>query len=101
MLPTLHVYLLGDFRLVYGEQLVTSVSSPRLQSLLAYLVLHRTAPQSRQHLAFMLFPDSTEAQARTNLRYLLHQLRQALPDPELFLAADAQTLQWRPGAPFI
>jgi predicted ATPase/DNA-binding SARP family transcriptional activator len=100
VLPALEIHILGDFRLVYAGQLVTSVSSPRLQSLLAYLVLHRAAPQSRRHLAFLLWPDSTEAQARTNLRYLLHQLRQALPAPERFLAADAQTLQWRPDAPF-
>jgi predicted ATPase/DNA-binding SARP family transcriptional activator len=67
---------------------------------LVYLILHRAAPQSRQHLAFLLWPDSTEAQARTNLRYLLHQLRHALPAPENFLAADAQTLQWRADGPF-
>jgi DNA-binding SARP family transcriptional activator len=91
VLAALEIHVLGDFRLVYAGQLVTSVSSPRLQSLLAYLVLHRAAPQSRRHLAFLLWPDSTEAQARTNLRNLLHQLRQALPAPERFLAADAQT----------
>jgi len=100
MLPTLHIYLLGDFRLVYGEQLVTSVSSPRLQSLLVYLILHRGSPQSRQHLAFLLWPDSSEPQARTNLRYLLHQLRQTLPASERLLASDTQTLQWRSDAPF-
>jgi DNA-binding SARP family transcriptional activator len=80
MIPTLHIYLMGDFRLVYGGTLVTTVNSPRLQSLLAYLVLHRHSPQSRQHLAFLLWPDSTEVQARNSLRNLLHQLRQALPN---------------------
>jgi hypothetical protein len=29
MLPTLHVHLLGDFRLVYGELPVTSIDSLR------------------------------------------------------------------------
>ena len=51
-------------------------------------------------MAFLLWPDSSEAQARTNLRNLLHALRQALPDPDRFLSADTQTLQWRPEAPF-
>ena len=100
MLPILHVQLLGDFRLVYGDELVTGVNSARLQSLLAYLVLRRAAPQSRQHLAFRFWPDSTEAQARNNLRQALHQLRHALPDADRFLSADTTTLCWQSDAAF-
>ena len=51
----------------------------RLQSLLAYLVLHRATSVSRQRPAFLLYPDSTEEQARTNLRNLVYLLRKALP----------------------
>ena len=80
MLPTLHIRLLGDFSLIYDGEPVASINTPRLHSLLAYLVLHRDAPQLRQHLAFLFWPDTSEAQARTNLRQLLHQLRHALPD---------------------
>ena len=61
------------------------LGSARAESLLAYLLLHREAPQPRQRLAFLLWPDSTEPQARTNLRHLLHNLRRALPDPDRFL----------------
>ncbi len=100
ILPTLRIQLLGDFCLVYGESPVTNVDSPRLQSLLAYLVLHRTAPQSRQHLAFLFWPDSTESQARNNLRQSLHLLKQSLPDADHFLHSDVQTVQWLPAAPF-
>jgi hypothetical protein len=98
--PSLHIHLLGDFRLAYDGQPLTTVNSARLQSLLAYLFLHREAPQSRQHLAFLLWPDSTERQARTNLRKQVHYLRRALPNPDRFLHADAKTLQWLPEAPF-
>src|SRR5437667_11949496 len=70
---------------------------PRLQSLLAYLLLHRSTPQGRSHLAFALWPDSTDAQAHTNLRNLVHKLRQALPNIDAFLSADRQTLFWQPG----
>jgi DNA-binding SARP family transcriptional activator len=70
-----------------------------MESLLAYLLLHRDAPQPRQHLAFVLWPDSTERQARTNLRHLLHNLRRALPDPDLFLDASPGALQFRTDAP--
>ncbi len=96
----LHIQLLGEFRLVSGERPVTTVDWPRLQSLLAYLVLHSTAPQSRTHLAFLLWPDSTEAQAHTNLRHLVYRLRHALLDADAFLHIEKQTLQWRPDAPW-
>ena len=96
----LRIRLLGEFSLVYGDQPVTGVNTPRLQSLLAYLVLHREAAQPRRHLAFLFWPDSSEAQARTNLRKLLHQLQRALPAAATFLRADGQTLQWRDEAPF-
>ncbi len=100
MTPTLHIHLLGDFLLVSGDTPITTVAIPRLQSFLAYLVLHREAPQDRSHLAFLLWPDSSEAQAHTNLRKLLYQLRQALPDVDHFLQVDKHSLLWQtpPGA---
>src|SRR5690242_16972984 len=100
MEPTLHLRLLGDFSLIYADRQVTSLNTIRLQSLLAYLVLHRDVPQQRQHLAFLFWPDTTEAQARNNLRQLLHQLRQVFPEVENFLSADTHTLYWHPVTPF-
>ncbi|MFQ5593396.1 MAG: BTAD domain-containing putative transcriptional regulator, partial [Anaerolineae bacterium] len=97
---SLHIQLLGNFRLVNGDTPVTNINTARLQSLLAYLVLHRDAPQSRRHLAFLFWPDSTEAQARTNLRNQLYHLRRALPDADRFLHVDVKTLQWGPDAAF-
>src|SRR5712692_10437503 len=100
MAPTLHIRLLGDFSLFYNDRQVTSLNTTRLQSLLTYLVLHRDVPQHRQHLAFLFWPDATEAQARNNLRQLLHQLRQALPAVEQFLSADKHMLHWHSVTPF-
>src|SRR5258706_2293490 len=99
-MPTFHLRLLGDFNLVYDDRQITSLNTMRLQSLLAYLVLHRDVPQHRQHLAFLFWPDATEAQARNNLRQLLHQLRQAFPVVEQFLSADTHMLHWHPVTPF-
>jgi len=96
----LRIQLLSDFTLTLDGMLVTAVNTARLQSLLAYLVLHRDAPQPRRHLAFLFWPDAGEVQALTNLRNLLHKLRQALPEPECFLQVDPQTVQWRPDAPY-
>jgi len=100
MISSLHIRLLGTFSLTCNDAPVTTIGTPRLQSLLAYLVLHHDTPQSRQHLAFCLWPDLLEARARANLRKLLYQLQQALPHARHFLRADAQTLQWQPDAPF-
>src|SRR5437588_12417978 len=99
-MPTLYLRLLGDFSLLYCDQQVTSLNTARLRSLLTYLVLHRDVPQQRQHLAFLFWPDATEAQARNNLRQLLHQLRQAFPAVEHFLSADAHMLHWHSVTPF-
>jgi DNA-binding SARP family transcriptional activator len=95
VIPTLHIYLLGEFRLVSGEVPVTTIDLPRLQSFLAYLVLHHETPVPRAQIAFQLWPDSTDAQAYTNLRTLVHRLRHALPGAEHFLRVERQTLQWQ------
>jgi DNA-binding SARP family transcriptional activator len=98
--PVLSIRLFGDLDLRYGDRLLSPLASARAETLLAYLVLHRDAPQSRQRLAFVLWPDSSEAQARTNLRHLLHDLRRALPDADRFLDVSARTLRWRMDAPY-
>ncbi len=81
----LQLRLLGDFQLLYNGELITTLDQARLQSFLAYLVLHRDAPQSRRHLAFLYWLDSSEAQARANLRRALYDLRGVLPALDDFL----------------
>ena len=97
--PMLHVRLLGGVDLRLGDEQVPPLDSARAESLLAYLLLHRDAPQPRQHLAFKLWADSTEPQARTNLRHVLHNLRRALPDADRFIDVTPRTLRWCPEAP--
>jgi DNA-binding SARP family transcriptional activator len=96
----LEIHLLGDFRLTYAGDPVDAIDTPRLQSLLAYLLLHRGAPQSRRRIAFLFWPDSTEGQALTNLRNLLFRLRRGLPEADRFLEVDRKTLRWVEDAPF-
>lgn len=97
--PILQIRLLGEFSLRFDGQMVRGVATMRQQSLLAWLLLNRGAPQSRRQLAFALWPDSSERQARTNLRRELHNLRRALPAAEQYLSTEMQTLQWRSSAP--
>jgi len=92
----LHIRLLGDFQLTLGDRPITSIDLPRLQSLLAYLVLNHEAPQSRSHIAYLLWPDTTDAQALSNFRTLVHRLRLALPNADLYLQVDRQHIQWLP-----
>jgi len=89
------IELFGKFRMSQAGASIAAVNTNRLKSLLTYLVLHGDTPQGREHLAFLLWPDSNEAQARTNLRQLLHHLRRALPDECGFLYADNHTVQLR------
>lgn len=93
--PVLTVQLLGGLNLAYADLPVDGVSSARLQSLLAFLILHADTPQSRQHVAFLFWPDTTESQARNNLRQFLYQLRRTLPNSDRFLKADTNTIYWQ------
>ena len=97
-MPTLEIHLLGDFNFTYEKAHAEILDSARLQSLLVYLLLRRQAPQSRQHLAFLLWPDTSERQAQSNLRNLLHRLRTAFTDIDQFLHIDTRTLRWRDDA---
>jgi DNA-binding SARP family transcriptional activator len=89
----LEVSLLGE-QYVSGPSAANGGRSTRSIALLAWLALHAGVPQSRQLLAGVFWPDSTDAQARTNLRRELHQLR-ALLDGDGSLVADPTTLLWR------
>src|SRR5215210_3263554 len=97
--PLFRIHLFGPLNLRYGDSALAPLESARAESLLAFLLLHREAPQQRQRLAFLLWPDSTEAQARTNLRHLLHTLRRALPDADCYLEVTSRTVGWRAAAP--
>lgn len=91
----LKIQLLGGFQITWHGEAVAGFSNMRLQALLAYLLLHRHAPQSRQTLAYLFWPDSGDSQARTNLRNALHLLRNHLPQATDFLAIESQTVHWR------
>ena len=96
--PVLRARLLGPIDLKVGERQLP-LDSARAESLLAYLLLHRDVPQPRQRLAFLLWPDSAEGQAHTNLRKVLHTLRRALPDADNLIEVGPRTLRLRPDAP--
>ena len=93
-MATFHVRMLGGLQVERGGDVVT-IGPPRVRELLAYLFLERHGSLSRAHLAYQLWPDSSEGQARTNLRQTLHQLRRLVPEADRWLVLEGQELRWR------
>ena len=91
----LEVRLLGVVEVVLDGRRLRAFDSLRLQRFLALIAL-RGGPQHRSRLAFELWPDSNERQARTNLRKLLHELRHALPSAPEFIEIDNEIVRWIP-----
>jgi DNA-binding SARP family transcriptional activator len=98
-MPSLHVQLLAGFALRLDHTPLTGLDQPRYQRLLAYLFLHHPTHLSRQHLAFLFWPDSSERQARTNLRNLLHRLHQNWPEMTHWVDTSRPEIEWRADEP--
>jgi DNA-binding SARP family transcriptional activator len=96
----LQVNLLGGFQLLFNEKPIDLAHSTRRQTLLAYIILHRSAPVVCEQLAFLFWPDTSKTQARTNLCNLIHQLRQALPFISAYTTFDNNILEGHNDAPF-
>src|SRR3954453_21606213 len=89
----LRVTLLGE-QLVHDDATgLARARSSRTTALVGYLACHAGRPQSRQLIAGLFWPDSTDAQALTNLRRELHHLRELLGDIEA-LKVTASDLTW-------
>jgi DNA-binding SARP family transcriptional activator len=91
---SIRIQFFGTLQFTCDGTAATGINSNRLQSLLAFLVLRAVTPQSREQLASLLWPESDDGQARTNLRQLLHHLRRALPASCCLLISDNHTVQW-------
>lgn len=94
----LQVRLLGAVEIILDGQRLRAFNSLRLQRFVALIALRRD-PQHRSRLAFELWPDSDERQARTNLRKLLHDFRHSLPDFGEFVEIDNEVVRWIPTGP--
>ena len=88
----LHVSLLGE-QGITDDGTSVQVRSLRAVALVAFLAVHAGTPQSRQRIAGTFWPESTDAQALTNLRRELHHLRQILGE-ERSLVVTSRDLCW-------
>src|SRR5262249_11478051 len=94
----LRIRLLGAVEIILDGRRLGAFNSLRLQRFLA-LILLRSDLLHRSRLAFELWPDSDERQARTNLRKLLHDFRHSLRDIGQFVEIDNETVRWLPTGP--
>lgn len=88
------ITLFGSLHVEVSGIPITSVNTPRLQSLFAWLLLLGQTPQPRERLASALWPESSGPQARTNLRQLIHHLQHALPKHFNALKIDHAAIYW-------
>lgn len=93
----IRVHVFGKFRLTVGDVDAPDLESRKAQELITYLLLHREQHHYREALASLLWPESSAAQARRNLRQLLWQIQSTLARSgaasHLLVDADAEWLQ--------
>lgn len=94
MSKSLHIKLFGEFYIASDGLPIHGVKSERLQALLAFMLLHRNAPQTRQQVAVHLWPDAMDGDAKANLRRRLHELKQLIPNADRWLRVETKTIQW-------
>lgn len=99
----LRIRLLGepDFRV--DEESHPFDAPPRALPLLVYLLLHRESRLNREAVANLLWPDCSQAEARSNLRRHLHYIKRALPPlpaSETWLDVSKTAVRWNPSVPY-
>jgi DNA-binding SARP family transcriptional activator len=96
----LEIRLLGPAEFAYGGEPFRFTAPPRTLPLLAWILLHRRAPLSREAVAFHFWPDLAEEDAKSDLRRHLYYLTKALPPPAgaPWLLADKKTVAWNAAA---
>src|SRR5512147_217453 len=100
----LQIRLLGQFDVrLDGKRIV--ISSRSGQSLFAYLAMTAGTPHRREKLAGTLWPDTSDENARKNLRQELWRVRKAIPSPDPtgasdYLLSDEYTVTFNPEADY-
>ncbi len=77
-MSALRICLFGKFCVRRNEQVLDGFDARKVQELFCYLLLHRDHSLPRETLASLLWPDTTTAQSKKNLRQALWQLQSAL-----------------------
>ena len=98
----LRIRLFGPPQLFWNDERLRFRAPARALALLVYLLLHRDEAVRRDAVAYTLWPDQPEVEARGNLRYnLYYLLNGVLPKGRdiPWIAGDKRSIQWNPAAP--
>jgi DNA-binding SARP family transcriptional activator len=101
-MPPVRIALLGPIRIEAEAGNVRLSAPPMTFPLLGYLLLNRAKTVSREALAFTLWSDYDEPEAKLNLRRHLYHLARLLPrapDGAPWLIVDAKTVRWNADSP--
>lgn len=96
-MPRLVLSLFGSLQAILDGRPVSAFESDKARALLVYLAVESDRPHTREKLAGLLWPDSTEAAARASLSQALANLRSALGDRDAdppSLLATRQSVQF-------
>ena len=99
----LAISLLGPLQVSLDEQSVGGFAYNKARALLAYLVVEADRSHPRDTIVGLLWPEMTDAAARTNLRQVLTSLRDTIGagDPAApFLITTRDTLQFNPASDY-
>jgi DNA-binding SARP family transcriptional activator len=101
-MSNIRFFLFGKLRIEADSGINQKIEPRKAEELLVYLLLHRKQPQSREHLADVLWGELAPEQAKSYLRKALWQLQSAL---ESFsggqvLLIDGDWLQLNPNSDF-
>jgi DNA-binding SARP family transcriptional activator/tetratricopeptide (TPR) repeat protein len=94
--PALEIRLFGSLELLESGKSLKFSGPLRAASLLAYLIVHRARPMSRDSLALTFWPDCEAAAARANLRRHAALIVRALPVCKSHkpITADYNSIRW-------
>ncbi len=94
---TLEAHLFGSPEFRQDGEALPRLATHKTTSLLAYLILHKHSPHSREKLAALLWGDVPDERARRSLRTALANIRRIIGHE--LLVTDRQTVQINPGIP--
>ena len=94
--------LFGKFTVQVAGQRTSALDSGKVQELLAYLLIYRDKPHSREGLAELFWQASSTAQAKKYLRQSLWQMQHLLPkgEAERLILIEPDWVRIAPGADY-
>lgn len=97
MVRHLQVRLLGKFEVSWNGQCLTTLDGQKNQELLAYLLLHKDVPLSREKVAHLMWPDCASTfQAKKYLRKALWKIQSSFniePKLQAILKIDPEWIE--------